>query len=163
MSHQETVIRWVDPADVGALVGSEPFDGLGYLQRLRDGTLPDAPAIAATGAQLVTIEPGRAVVRFEPQLVHCNALRRVHGGVISTLLDTAIGYAVVSALPRGQGFSTLQLNVNFVRSIMPGDGTATIESRLVRQGRRIIVAAAEMHAADGKLCAIASATCMPER
>jgi uncharacterized protein (TIGR00369 family) len=160
----ETVIRWVDPAELPALVGPEPLvDGLGYLQRLRDGTLPDAPAITATGAKLVEIDRGRALVHFEPQLVHCNALRQVHGGVVSTLLDTAIGYAVVSALPFGDGFSTVQLNVNFIRAIRPGEGTATIESRLVRQGRRIIVAEAEIRSADGKLCALASATCMPGR
>ena len=159
----ETVLRWVDPAELPGLVGSEPLDGLGYLQRLRDGTLPDAPAIAATGARLVEIERGRAVVRFEPELVHCNALRQIHGGVVSTLLDTAIGYAVVSALPFGEGFSTVQLNVNFMRGITPREGTVTIESRLVRQGRRIIVAEAEMRSAAGKLCAVASATCMPGR
>ncbi|HXJ34835.1 MAG TPA: PaaI family thioesterase [Candidatus Eisenbacteria bacterium] len=62
---------------------------------------------------------------------------------------------------RVDGFSTVQLNVNFIRAIRPGEGTATIESRLVRQGRRIIVAEAEMRSADGRLCAIASATCMP--
>ena len=82
---------------------------------------------------------------------------------MSTLLDTAIGYAVTSALPLGEGFSTLQLNVNFIRGIKPGEGTVTIESRLVRQGRRIIVAEAAMRSSGGKLCAIASATCMPGR
>lgn len=160
MTHEHT-IRWVDPAELGALVGSEPLDGLGYLQRLRDGTLPDAPAIVATGARLVEIEPGRARVHFDPQLVHCNALRRVHGGVISTLLDTAIGYAVVSALAPGQGFSTVQMNVHFMRALLPGEGTAVIDGRLVRRGRRLVVAEAEMRAAEGELCATASATCMP--
>lgn len=160
----ETVIHWVDPADLPRLVGTEPpADGLGYLQRLRDGTLPDAPAIAATGARLVEIERGHAVVHFAPDLVHCNAMRQVHGGVVSTLLDTAIGYAVVSALPLGEGFATVQLNVNFIRAITPGEGTVAIESRLVRHGRRIIVAEAEMRSAAGTLCAVASATCMPGR
>lgn len=90
-------------------------------------------------------------------------MRQVHGGVVSALLDTAIGYAVVSALPFGDGFSTVQLNVNFIRGIMPGEGTVTIESRLVREGRRVIVAEAEMRSATGKLCARATATCMPGR
>ena len=43
----------------------------------------------------------------------------------------------------------------------PGEGTVTITSRLVRQGRRIIVADADMRSAAGKLCAVASATCTP--
>jgi uncharacterized protein (TIGR00369 family) len=157
----ETVIRWVDPAELPALLGAPPADGLGYLERLRDGTLPDAPAITATGAKLVEVERGRARVHFAPGLVHCNALRQVHGGVVSTLLDTAIGYAVVSALPFGSGFATVQLNVHFLRAVTPGEGTATIESRIVRHGRRIIVAEAEMHSAAGKLCAVATATCVP--
>jgi len=156
----ETIVRWVDPAELPALIGAKPLDGLGYLERLRDGTLPDAPAITATGARLVEIERGRAVVHFVPDLVHCNALRQVHGGVVSTLLDTAIGYAVVSALPFGEGFATVQLNVHFIRGIAPGEGMVTIESRLVRQGRRIIVAEAELRSPGDKLCARASATCM---
>ena len=82
---------------------------------------------------------------------------------MSTLLDTAIGYAVTSTLPLAEGFATVQLNVNFIRAIMPGEGTVTIESRLVRQGRRIIVAEAQLRSADGKLCATASATCVPGR
>ena len=69
----ETLIRWVDPAELPARLGPEPLDGLGYLERLRDGTLPDAPAITATGARLVEVERGRALVHFEPDLVHTNA------------------------------------------------------------------------------------------
>ena len=70
---------------------------------------------------------------------------------------------MVSALPFGEGFATVQLNVHFLRGIMPGEGTVTIEGRLVREGRRIIVAEAEMRSAAGKLCAQASATCVPGR
>lgn len=74
--------------------------------------------------------------------------------------DPAIS-AVVSALPLGQGFATVQLNVHFIRGLVPGEGTVAIEGRLVRQGRRVMVAEAAMCSANRKLCAVASATCMP--
>ena len=109
---------WVDPAELGSLVGAESLDGLGYLQRLRDGTLPDAPAITATGAKLVEIEPGHAVVHFEPGVVHCNALRQVHGGVISTLLDTAIGQIRAIRIKAGSDAAVVDRALDDFRSAM---------------------------------------------
>jgi len=161
LPYRESVVRWVDPADLGHLVREPIQDGLDYLRRIADGSLPDAPAIVATGSRLVEVEPGRALVHFVPRPVHCNALRQVHGGVISTLLDSAIGYAVVSTLSPGQGFSTLQIHVNFLRGLAPGSEAAVVEGRLLRRGRRVLVAEASLHDAEGRLCANASATCLP--
>lgn len=161
MPNRESLISWTDPAELASLVGDESLDGLAYLNRIVDGTLPNAPAIEMTGSRLVEVEAGRAKMIFSPELIHCNAMRQIHGGVIATLLDSAIGYAVVSTLSRGEGFSTLQLNVNFIRGLAPNEGKASIVGRLVRRGRRIIVAEADLISAVGKLCANATATCLP--
>ncbi len=161
MEQQESVVRWVDPAHLGRLLGGEVVSSLDYLGRIADGSLPPAPAIAMTGARLTAVETGRVGLAWQPELMHCNAMRQVHGGVIATLLDSAIGYAVVSTLALGQGFSTLQLNVNYLRPLRPDSGAAEVTGRVIRKGRRIVVAEAALHGADGKLCANASATCLP--
>lgn len=64
---------------------------------------------------------------------------RVYGGWFSTLLDSAMGCAVLSTLPAGKAYTTLELKLNLVRA-------RTAAVRLVR--------------AEGKLCAHASATCL---
>lgn len=160
ISYQESVIRWADPSKLVAALDKVPTSGQEYLDLIVDGTLPSAPAIAATGAELIDVKSGRSTMTFTPSLIHCNAMRQVHGGVISTLLDTAIGYAVISLLPFGQGFSTLQLNINFLRGVGPGSGNAIVEGKVVRNGRRVIAAIAELKSFDGKLSATASANCL---
>jgi len=159
-AYRETVVRWVDPADAGRFASGATLDGLGYLRAIAAGTLPDAPAIATLGARLVEIDAGCARVSWMPTALHCNAMRVVHGGVLSTLLDTAMGYAVVSTLAVGQGFSTLQMTVSFLRSVGPDGGEVTVEGRLLRRGRRAVAAEGALYAA-GKLAATAVATCLP--
>ena len=54
-------------------------------------------------------EPGRVVVAMPAAEFHYNPLGGVHGGVISTLLDTAAGCAVHSTLAVGEGYTSLDL------------------------------------------------------
>ncbi|MFV2100655.1 PaaI family thioesterase [Micromonospora sp. LOL_024] len=59
-------------------------------------------------------DEGRVVVELEPQEFHYNPLGTVHGGVLSTLLDTAAACAVHTTLPAGVGYTSLGLNVKFL-------------------------------------------------
>ena len=63
------------------------------------------------------MDVGVAVFQGRPQLRHYNPLGAVHGGWFATLLDSALGCAVHSALPAGKGYTTLELKVNIVRAL----------------------------------------------
>jgi uncharacterized protein (TIGR00369 family) len=82
--------------------------------------------------------------------------QRVHGGVLFTLLDTALGGAVVNALPRGQGAATLEMKVNYFRPIQHGRVIA--EGRLVNRSRHTAYAEGEVTNEEGKILAKASGT-----
>src|SRR5882724_9862699 len=87
---------------------------------------------------------------------HMSRANRVHGGVLFTLLDTALGGAVVNALPPGKGCATLELKINYFRPIQHGRVTA--EGRLVNRSRSIAYAEGEVVNDEGKVLAKASGT-----
>ena len=87
---------------------------------------------------------------------HMSRANRVHGGVLFTLLDTALGTAVVKSLERGRGCATLELKINYFRPIQ--EGTVRAEGRLVNRSRRTAYAEGEVVNQEGKVLAKASGT-----
>ncbi|HWO34287.1 MAG TPA: PaaI family thioesterase, partial [Candidatus Acidoferrum sp.] len=88
----------VRPAVVGTTSGLET------VQLTLEGKLPTPPIIATLGISLVEAAEGRAVFEGSPAEWQYNQLATVQGGWLSALLDSALGYAVQSALPAGRGF-----------------------------------------------------------
>ena len=87
---------------------------------------------------------------------HMSRANRVHGGVLFTLLDTALGGAVVNTLPPGEGCATLEMKINYFRPIQHGRIEA--EGRLVNRSRRTAYAEGEVRNEEGKILAKASGT-----
>jgi uncharacterized protein (TIGR00369 family) len=79
----------------------------------------------------------------------------VHGGVIASLLDAAMGVAARSALKPGEGATTVSLTVNYVA---PGQGTLTARGRVVRAGRTLASVEADVKDAAGAIVAHAVGT-----
>jgi uncharacterized protein (TIGR00369 family) len=93
------------------------------------------------GIRLHTLERGRCVLwlPWRDELVGDASRPAVHGGVLSTLIDTAGGGACFSALDRlEERLSTVDLRVDFLR---PG-GAADLwcQGEVVRMGNRVGVA-----------------------
>jgi uncharacterized protein (TIGR00369 family) len=87
---------------------------------------------------------------------HMSRADRVHGGVLFSLLDTALGGAVVNALPQGKGCATLEIKINYFRPIQHGRVVA--EGRLVNLSRSTAYAEGEVRNEEGKMLAKASGT-----
>jgi uncharacterized protein (TIGR00369 family) len=96
----------------------------------------------------------RLSLTLEPR--HMSRANRVHGGVLFSLLDTALGGAVVNALPDGKGAATLELKINYFRPIQHGRVIA--EGRLVNKTRHTAYAEGEVVNEEGKVLAKASGT-----
>jgi uncharacterized protein (TIGR00369 family) len=80
--------------------------------------------------------------------------RTTHGGVVMTLLDLAADWAIASAV--GAPVPTIDFSVNFLRAAAPGD--LTVVGRIVKLGRSITVAEAEVLDANGKSVAVGRGT-----
>jgi uncharacterized protein (TIGR00369 family) len=98
---------------------------------------------------------GRSKLVLESRGELENSRGDVHGGVIASLLDAAMGVAVRSALKPGQGATTVSLTVNYVA---PGRGTLTARGRVVRAGRTLASVEADVTDAAGTVAAHAVGT-----
>lgn len=134
--------------------------GLETLQKMIRGELPP-PGIAKTlDFRLCEVSEGRALFEGHPSVAHYNPLGTVHGGYAATLLDSALGCAVQTALPAGQTYTTLEIKVNYVRAITATTGPVRAEATVIHVGKRIATAEARLTDASGKLYAHGTTTCI---
>jgi uncharacterized protein (TIGR00369 family) len=112
------------------------------------------------GMTAETLEPGRVVFGLTPRQAFSNPLGTVHGGIMSTLLDSAMDCAVHTSLPEGAGYTTLELKVNFVRPVPLDGGRLLCEGTVVHLGRKVATTEGRITNAEGKLVAHGTSTCM---
>lgn len=114
------------------------------------------------GLRLDALAPGEASVSLEIEPRHRNLVGTLHGGMVSTLADTATGIAMASSLEDGLTWTTTSLAVTFLGPGRSGRVTAT--GRVVKGGRRFGYAEADVVDTEGRLLARAAATfaIMPE-
>lgn len=122
--------------------------------------MPPAPIATTLGFTVLDVESGRVVFGMEPAEFHVNPIGSVHGGVFATLLDSAAGCAVHSALPAGTSYTSLDLSVKFLRGLHADSGPVRCEGLVVHLGRRTALAEARLFDGAGRLCAHATSTCL---
>ena len=119
----------------------------------------DRPPIGRTlDFRLVEFDEGRAVFEGTPDDRHYNPLGGVHGGYAATLLDSACGIAVHTLLQPGQGYTTLELKISFLRGMTRDTGPVRAEGRVIQMGRRAAFAEAAIKDSDGRILATATST-----
>ena len=84
---------------------------------------------------------------------HLNSRGVAHGGVVAALLDTALGDAVVAAIPKAWWCATISLSVQFIAGARRGELIA--RGRCLRHGRSTAFASGEARDASGRLVATA--------
>jgi uncharacterized protein (TIGR00369 family) len=134
--------------------------GLETLKAIFAGELPRPPIGDTLDFVPIHMEAGVAVFQGRPQLKHYNPLGSVHGGWFATLLDSALGCAVHSALPAGKGYTTLELKMNIVRALTDAVPLVRAEGKLIHLGRQVATAEARLIGPDGKLYAHGTTTCL---
>ena len=150
---------WATPGQGNPRRLSE-LDGLGQLQAMAAGELPPPPIMATLGITDLRPEAGRVVVEMPAAGFHYNPLGGVHGGVLSTLLDTAAACAVHSTLAVGERYTSLDLTVKFLRPVTVESGLLTCEGTVIQRGRRTALAQARLTDGAGRLVAHATSSCM---
>ena len=114
------------------------------------------------GVEVVDAKPGWVRLRVPVRDELRNAAGApVHGGVMSALVDMAVGGALSTmheASAGGVGQSTLDLNVSFIAGASGDDVFA--EGRILRRGRTVAFGEATITDGQGKLVAVGRATYM---
>jgi len=143
-----------DPAQIAGLSGLEVMQGI------LAGTLPYAHIAQTLDFALVEVAAGKAVFQGTPQLMHYNPIGTVHGGWYATLLDSALGCAVHTALAAGYAYTTAELSVNIVRAASSRTGPLRAIGQVIHSGRQLATAEARIVDPDGKLYAHGTTTCL---
>jgi uncharacterized protein (TIGR00369 family) len=151
-------ITWEDPT--AAIQTGKTISGIAYLKALQSGELPPPPFAVLLDISMHEVSEGRVVFTAEPSEFHYNPLGTVHGGVMATLLDSALGCAVQSMLPAGTSYTTLELKVNFLRPVTAKTGTIYAEGKIIHLGGRVATAEGRVTDAAGKLYAHGTTTCI---
>ena len=134
--------------------------GLQQMEKLLQGEFPAPPISETMDFALMRVEFGRAVFQGKPSAKLLNPLGTVHGGWYATMLDSAVGYAVHTAMPVGRAYTTLELKLNIVRSISLKVPLVRAEGYTVHVGKQVATAEGRLMGHDGTLYAHASTTCL---
>jgi uncharacterized protein (TIGR00369 family) len=149
---------WSDPAINAEHLGRR--SGLALLRAMTSGELPEPPVMRMLGMDGIEAAEGRVTVLLTPREFHYNPLGTVHGGVLATILDTATGCAVHSTLPAGVGYTSMDLNIKFLRPVTVESGQLRCEGTVLSSGRRTALAQATITDGAGRLVAHATSTCL---
>jgi uncharacterized protein (TIGR00369 family) len=136
------------------------YNGTEMLQAIVRGEVAPPPIALTLDYSLTHVGDGEATFEIEPAEFHFNPLGTVHGGVISTLLDSALGCAVQTKCPEGVTYTTVDLNVTFIRPVLLTTGRLSARAEVINVGRKVGTARAELTDADGKVFATATTTCL---
>jgi 5-carboxymethyl-2-hydroxymuconate isomerase len=106
------------------------------------------------GSEVLFREKGEAEVVLTLKAHHLNRRGVAHGGVITSLLDSALGAAVISSVPEQWWVATTTLTTQFLEGV--GAGKLIASGRVVRRGAQVAFATGEVRDEDGRLVATAS-------
>ena len=103
---------------------------------------------------LERIAKGEAILTMEVRPEMTNPYGHIHGGMMSLVIDEAIGWAVVS-LDTELHYTSLTLNLDFLYAIKAGKRLRA-ESKVLRVGKKIINVECHVYDLDGKVLARAN-------
>lgn len=149
---------WSDPAEL--LAAASGMTGLEFISRMLSGEAAGAPISRTIGMTGIAVKEGEVTFGIEPQEFHNNPLGTMHGGIFSTILDSACGCALHTTLAKGQGFTSLTLEIKFIRAANKDTGPLTCTGRVVSRGRNVATTEAVLQDGRGRLFATATSTCM---
>jgi uncharacterized protein (TIGR00369 family) len=152
-------VTWDDQSPT--LAAAADRTGLEVMRGIASGELPAPPVAQLLGFGIDRVDEGNVVFTMDPIEAHQNPLGTVHGGIITTLLDSAMGCAVHTTLPAGGMYTTLELKVNFLRPSFAGGETLLAEGTVLHRGATAVLVEATITGADsGKRIAHATSTCL---
>lgn len=154
---RQRTFQWQDP--MAAFAQGQKMSGIDYLRAMVAGDVAKPPIAEALDFGLHLIEPGRVIFASQIAEYYYNPGGSVHGGVITTLLDSAMGCAVLTQLDQGFGYGTVQLNVHMVRAVTVEVGTVHAEGTTLHVGRSIVTCDSRLVDLNGKLYAHGTCTC----
>lgn len=143
-----------------SLAEQREMSGLEFVRGLASGAFPLNSMARTLGYDIVEAEEGRVVITAMASAEHLNPSGTVHGGVAATLLDSCMGLAVRTLLPKGVVSTTLEFKMSFLRPVNVESGLLRAEGKVLMVGRRTGTAEGWLTGSDGKLLVHGTTTCL---
>ena len=142
-------VEWHDPAPVSAKWME--LDGRSFLEAIakREITLP--PILEVLGIEEGAIGEGWIEFSMRPQEFMMNLASTLHGGVLATLVDSALTCALVTRLPKGYAAVSTDLQMRFFRPARMSAERLTARAEIVNMGATIGTTQGEIRDVRGKL------------
>jgi uncharacterized protein (TIGR00369 family) len=128
------------------------------LQEIVRGTAPPPPIALLIGLTMADIALGRSVFEMHAERRHANPMGTLHGGVLADLSDAAMGTAMATTLEDEESFTTLDLNVKFLKPVWDAKLRAT--ATVIKRTRTLGLVECDVEDDSGSLVARVNSTCM---
>jgi uncharacterized protein (TIGR00369 family) len=136
------------------------MSGLDFIQKMITGEIPGPPIAELLGMSAVSASKGAVTFAGTPGSQHYNPIGSIHGGYAATLLDSCMGCSVHTVLEPGQGYTTLEIKINYVRALTDKVPLVRAEGKVIHAGRRAATAEGRLVDDKGVLYAHGTTTCM---
>ncbi len=95
---------------------------------------------------LVYCEPAHVLLKLDIEEIHLQQAFALHGGVIATIADIAMGFSALTLAPAGKGMVTSNLNLSFIRK---GVGkTLWAKAKVIKEGNLLTYCKASIYTTD---------------
>jgi uncharacterized protein (TIGR00369 family) len=121
---------------------------MSYLENIRQHGRDANPFFCLMGIDIVSYEQGNAVLSMRVRPDMQNGVGWLQGGMLVALADEAIALALYTRLTEHEGIATISESTSFVKGVR--EGLITAEAKVIRKGRRVAFAEAEVFLDDGK-------------
>lgn len=149
-----------DPSELAPQDVLLSMSGLDFMRAMLAGKIAGPPIAGHMNFRVHEVSEGRVAFRGTPRFEVSNPMGVVHGGWYGAILDSCMGCAVMTTVPKGSVYTTLEYKVNITRPIPPETEVEAI-GLIQHAGRSTGIASAELRGLDdGKLYATGSTTCM---
>ncbi|MEA2636698.1 MAG: hypothetical protein QOH92_3465 [Chloroflexota bacterium] len=136
---------------------AEP-SGRDLLEAALRGAAPPPPYVRLLNMRFIAVADGSATFEMPATSELYNPNNVVHGGAITSLADSAMGFAVFSTLAPGETFTTAELHINFLKAVTADSGMLRSIGRVVQRGQQVAVAEADVLDQHNQMIARASST-----
>ncbi|MDH6222922.1 PaaI family thioesterase [Streptomyces pseudovenezuelae] len=151
-------IEWRDQGPLFATQAEAT--GLSYLRGLISGDIVAPPVAQVLGIEVVKADPGTVQFTMPVRNFFTNRLGLLAGGILSTVMDSALGCSILSAIPEDKDIVTLDLNVDFLRPVHGAPGLVTVDAEVVHFGRNRGLASCRVVDSKDRLCAVGKSSCL---
>lgn len=125
-------------------------------RRVAREVFDSVPFAKLLGIELADLQPGTATMTLAMRDDLKQPSHLMHGGAITSLIDTATAFAVATTLSKGENTATVDLTVHFLRPVT--EGSLRCDAKVLRAGKRLSTVSAEVFNDNEKLIATALTT-----